>query len=372
MTQQNGTAPRQPRPREVAFYERTDNDQTHCGVCEFRCTIEVGGEGRCKVRRNVGGTLIAENYGYIAAAAFETIEQRHLYHLFPDAKVLTIGGWGNNFPSIEGEYGDPPRPYPLDRYLSYEKMTRRAVDNHCRGIVFAFNEPTMSYEYVSDVARLAKAQGLFTVLVTNGYITPEAFDPLGEYIDALRIEVNAFSERTFTILTGTGYYRKVLQTAARARRYFHSHVEVVTQFLPNVNDNAPELKTIASWIKQVLGENTAWHIMCPLPDTEQILGRVKELGHGSGLHYIYTQSGGTLHLENTYCHNCGHLLIERMPTTTKIRALEPGYGSNSEVAAALAETNPEALNTTRAAGQGVMHCTNCGMEVNVRNTLWRL
>ncbi len=44
----------------------------------------------------------------------------------------------------------------------------------CQGVSFTYNEPTVSFEYVYDVAKAAKKAGLFTTMVTNGYLTPEA------------------------------------------------------------------------------------------------------------------------------------------------------------------------------------------------------
>ena len=59
------------------------------------------------------------------------------------------------------------------------------------GITFTYNEPTVGWEYVLDTEKLAKQQGLSTVLVTNGCAS-EVWATLLPYTDAMNIDLKAF------------------------------------------------------------------------------------------------------------------------------------------------------------------------------------
>lgn len=189
--------------RPVPIFEELEEGRKRCGVCEYRCTVEPSREGVCRVRVNRDGQLIALNYGVVSRADLELIEAQGFLHFFPGAKMFSIGGYGQNFPSVSGQntFEELPTGAAL-RSLPLDRLARFPIDQHCRGVVFTYNEPSMWYEYLVDAAKTIKANGMFTAMVTNGYMTTDAVEMVGHYMDGVRVEVNAFTERTFMILTG--------------------------------------------------------------------------------------------------------------------------------------------------------------------------
>lgn len=328
-----------------------------CRICNYRCELGPGQVGACRVRRNQAGTLQALNYGLVSKADLEQIESRGFYHLFPGMKVFSLGGYGTNFPSTSGQTGylNIP-PGAAARYLPIEKMARFVIEQHCRGVIFAYNEPSMWFEYLLDVCKSIRANGMFTAMVTNGYMTLEALELLGHYIDGLLVEVNAFNERTFNILTGQDNFQKVLETARRAQHKYKAHLEILTNIVPGVNDSDSEIELLATWIKQGLGENVAWHLASALPDSLDRLAQIKQIGLNCGLNYIYVK--GALPVPgpeeataalfdstvngNTYCHKCHRKLIDRQT----------------------AEVSTGGLDGNK--------CTHCGTLLPIHNTLWKL
>ncbi len=347
--------------RPVPLFEELEEGRKRCGVCEYRCTVEPGREGVCKVRVNRDGQLVALNYGVVSRADLELVEARGFLHFFPGAKMFSIGGYGQNFPSVSGQNvfdelpsGQAMRSLPLDR------LARFPIDQHCRGVLFAYNEPSMWFEYLVDGAKTVKANGMFTALVTNGYLTTDAVEMIGHYIDGVRVEVNAFTERTFMILTGQTQFQKVLESATRAQKRFKAHVEISTRLVPGVNDSPEELRRVAGWIKLALGENTPWHISCAIPDSDLILWKAKEVGENMGLHYVYARELKTVRPTpedgsepvfdttadgNTYCYKCKHLIIER---------------------------TGQVGNETRIIELDGSKCGHCHTELNIHNTIWKL
>ncbi len=343
--------------RPVPLVEDLEGGVKRCGVCEYRCEIAPGKQGVCRMRTNQDGKLIALNYGLISKADLELVETRGFYHFFPGSKVFSLGGYGMNFPSTVGQElfvdlptGGATRSLPIDR------IARFAIEQRCRGVVFAYNEPWMWYEFLVDACKSIKANGMYTALVTNGFVTTEAIEPIGHYLDGFLIEVNTFNEKTFNILTGQNQFQKVLETASRAQKRYKAHVEILTNLVPGVNDSDNEMQLLANWIKQVLGENTAWHLACALPDSEDELRRVKQIGEGIGLNYVYLRGvKPTTELDenaaavfdntvngNTFCFNCHKLVIDRHN----------------------GDAHPDGLDVSK--------CANCETNLSVRNTLWKM
>jgi hypothetical protein len=114
-------------------------------------------------------------------------------------------------------------------------------------------------------------------------------------------------------------YRKILEITKKAKEH-GMHVEVVTNIIPRINDDEKELRDIASWIKDTIGPETPWHVtrfyphleLSHLPPTPlAVLERAWSIGKEEGLWYVYVGNVPGHKLENTYCHVCGELMIER-------------------------------------------------------------
>ena len=87
--------------------------------------------------------------------------------------------------------------------VSPEELVDLALRTRTRGsigIAFTYNEPLIGYEFVRDTARLAKAEGLKNVMVTNGTAELAVLEELSPYIDAMNIDLKGFTDR---------YYNKV-------------------------------------------------------------------------------------------------------------------------------------------------------------------
>jgi pyruvate formate lyase activating enzyme len=215
-------------------------------------------------------------------------------------------------------------------YISPEESVARAKAEGCIGISWTFNEPTLWFEYTLDSAKCARSRGLFTNYVTNGYMTEEALDTIAPFLDVYRVDIKGFSEKTYQRIGHIRDYGKILETTRKAKEH-GMHVEVVTNIIPGFNDSEKELNGIASWIKNAIGPETPWHVtrfyphleLSHLPPTSvDILEKALSIGKNEGLWYVYVGNVPGHPRENTYCHCCGELLIERYifdVITNKIR-----------------------------------------------------
>ena len=180
--------------------------------------------------------------------------------------MLSFGTIGCNFHCIHCQnweiacVEDPASARHKLREITPQDAVEMAVKNGCAGLAWTYNEPTIWFEYTLDSARLAHENGLYTVYVTNGYMTPEALDMIGPYLDAWRVDVKGFSDKLYRDLARVRHWRKILEVAERARHKWNMHVEVVTNLIPSMNDDDEQLSGIAAWIKEALGELTPWHV----------------------------------------------------------------------------------------------------------------
>jgi len=95
-----------------------------------------------------------------------------------------------------------------------------------------------------DCARLARAQGLKNVVVTNGYICEEPLSALLPFIDAFNIDLKGFTQ---------GYYRKLRGDLDTVKRTIEiaagrAHVEVTTLIVPGENDSEEEIDSLSAWL----------------------------------------------------------------------------------------------------------------------------
>lgn len=229
-----------------------------CNVCPHRCRLKEGIRGLCRARICRDGVSVSENYGRITAIALDPIEKKPLKNYYPGSKILSVGSYGCNFrcpfcQNYEIAWAGPDES--VYREISPKELVRRADGLKSYGnigIAFTYNEPTIGYEYVLDTEKLAKEKGLKTVLVTNGCASPEIWDLLLPYTDALNIDLKGFSDSFYRMVSGS--LETVKRNIIEADR--KCHVELTTLIIPGENDSFEDMREEAKWIASVDPEIT--------------------------------------------------------------------------------------------------------------------
>jgi pyruvate formate lyase activating enzyme len=311
--------------KEALLQQPLPGGEVRCGVCQRKCAIAPGRVGYCRTRLNEAGRLHSLTYGRVASIAVSPIEKKPLFHYYPASNWLSLGSLGCNFrcpgcQNWEMAHADARKAPRATEYLSPEQVVRLARDRACLGISWTYNEPTLWLEYTLDSARLAREHGLLTNYVTNGFATKEALDLLGPWLDSFRVDLKGFSRTTYRRIAHITDFTGILDVIVRAKRHWAMHVELVTNIIPTYNDSLDELRRLAQWIARELGPDTPWHVtqfaphlrLSHLPATAvETLERARRIGLEAGLHYVYLGNVWGHPAENTYCHCCGALLIER-------------------------------------------------------------
>jgi pyruvate formate lyase activating enzyme len=212
-----------------------------------------------------------------------------------------------------------------------EREIELTKSHNCQGIAWTYNEPVIWLEYTLDSARLARKNNLYTVYVTNGYATAEALDAIGPWLDAWRVDVKGFTDAFYRQLAKIPHWRGILDVARRAVEKWHMHVEVVTNVIPTMNDDEEQLKSIATWIRDSLGELTPWHVtrfhplheFTLLPATPlATLEKAYQIGKRAGLKFVYLGNVPGHEYENTMCYSCGKMVVRRIGYDTQIVGLD--------------------------------------------------
>ncbi len=309
---------------EAYLYEKLENQKVRCNLCSHHCVVKSGGRGICGVRENRGGMLQTLVYGRLIAQNVDPIEKKPLFHLLPGSRSYSIATVGCNFKCRFCQNADIAQ-MPNDRKgaimgaaVTPEKIVQAALAQDCRSIAYTYTEPTIYFELAFETARLAHEKGLKNVFVTNGYMSSQALEMVSPYLDAANVDLKAFSN-DFYKSQCSARLEPVKETLRqmKARKIM---VEVTTLLIPGLNDAPDELTGLAAFIAEALGAETPWHIsrFHPTyrltdrgPTPVSSLRRAYDIGVKAGLHYIYMGNVPGQGGENTYCHHCKALLVER-------------------------------------------------------------
>ncbi len=306
---------------KVAKWWNEKEQGIECYLCPRRCIIADRSYGVCNVRKNVDNTLYTIVYGHPVAVHVDPIEKKPLYHFYPGSQIFSVGTVGCNLLCEFCQNWDIARAKPDDTQMhniSPEKIIDMAQKSNCIGIAFTYNEPTIFGEYVLDIATLAHQSGLKTVMVTNGYITPEAIDDIYPFIDAANIDLKSFSNEFYRQYC-KGELQPVLDALQRIRD-LGTFIEITMLIIPGKNDSDSELDHLTRWIVDNLGTDVPVHFSAFHPDykmrqlsrtPKETLDKARKIAIRNGLRYVYEGNVLVGNEDNTYCYHCGRLLIER-------------------------------------------------------------
>ncbi len=310
--------------KEALHYKKLGDNCVQCQLCPHECKLKPEQLGICGVRQNIEGTLYSLVYAQPIAMHVDPIEKKPLFHVLPGSQSFSLATVGCNFHCVFCQNSDISQVSGI-RHLprttnevSPGEIVRMARSQGCQSIAYTYTEPTVYYEYALDCCRLAHEEHIVNVFVSNGYINPEPLKEISSYLDAANVDLKSFREAFYRRLIGAKL-APVLD-ALKWMKKLNIWVEVTTLVIPTHNDSHEELRDIARFIKNELGEETPWHIsryyphfrMNDIPPTPvSTLQKAREIGLSAGLRYVYTGNVMGDEGESTYCHRCGKALLRR-------------------------------------------------------------
>jgi len=297
--------------KEAMYYEQLASERVQCNLCPNRCILEKEQRGLCKVRKNIDGKLYSLIYGKPVTVHVDPIEKKPLFHFLPGANAYSLATVGCNLSCQHCQNWDISQAFPED-VKPYDKTPEEIVEEALAAkaevIAFTYSEPIVFYEYMLDIAKIARENNLKTVMISGGYINKEPLLNLLPYLDGIKIDLKAFSEDFYLKITN-GNLQPVLDTI---KTIYQSgkHLEIVYLIIPGENDSDEEITAMSQWLKENVGEDAIVHFsrfhpqykMTNKPPTPlETIKHARDLAIKAGLKYVYTGNIEYSQGETTYC-----------------------------------------------------------------------
>jgi pyruvate formate lyase activating enzyme len=306
--------------KEALYYEKLNNNLVKCELCPWLCNIQPNNRGICGVRQNLKGKLYSLVYARPCAVHVDPIEKKPLYHFMPGARAFSIATIGCNFfcgfcqnwqiskadvANVEKEYDE----------LAPERAVELCKKEKCNIISYTYTEPTIFYEYMLDIAKVAKKQGIKNTIVSNGYINEAPLKELCKYIDGANIDLKGFTDEFYRKIC-KGKLEPVLNTLKTLRRE-GVWLEITNLLVPGLNDDFKKIEEMSEWISKELGKDVPLHFSRFHPDYKitdaeptpmETLEKARKIAE-EYLNYVYI--GNVAGESNTICPKCESVVIRR-------------------------------------------------------------
>ena len=310
------------RPTQSPWFSPLSNAAIQCELCPKQCHVPPGKRGTCRVRENRDGQGYTLAWGNPALVQMDPVERIPFFHVLPGTRALSVSTAGCplecKFCEVwDMALADPEEIHAYD--LLPETIVSQAKSAGAQSISYAFGEPVAFYEYMNDIAGIAKAEGLLNLMHTSGYISPEPLQAIVEKLDAVNIDLKGFDPDFYREMVG-GELQPVKNTMKMLKRA-NVHIEITNLVIPTLNDDIKQVKKMCEWIITELGADTPVHFgrfyplykLSNLPQTPvSTLDDVRDTAITAGLSYVYVARVTGHEGENTFCGECREKIIDRM------------------------------------------------------------
>lgn len=306
--------------KEAQYYKKLKNKIVQCQLCPRFCLIKPKERGNCGVRENKEGKLYSLVYGRPCSIAIDPIEKKPLYHFLPGESALSIATAGCNLHCLYCQNWriSQCRPEQTPFFeLPPEKVISEAQNSNVKVLSYTYTEPTIFYEYMLDISKLAKKNKLRNTTVTNGFINPKPLLELCNYLDASNVDFkgsNSFYKKI------SSAWREPIEEALKIMHEKGVWLELTMLIIPGYNDKEREIKAVINWVKRNLDLDVPLHFsafypsykMLNVPLTKpEVVIRARRWAVKAGLHYVYTGNIIDEEGSTTFCPNCKKALIKR-------------------------------------------------------------
>ena len=310
------------RPHPTRFYHRLEDGRIQCDVCPRACALQEGQRGLCFVRGREQDAIQLYTYGRSSGFAIDPIEKKPLNHFLPGSSVLSFGTAGCNLTCRFCQNWDMSKSREMDLLAAVatpEQIAEAALRHGCRSVAYTYNDPVIFLEYACDTAQACRERGIRNVAVTAGYISPGARETFFAEMDAANIDLKGFTDRFYKRLC-SARLGPVLETLEYLHQETDVWLELTTLLIPGENDSDAELAQMSAWVVEHLGPEVPMHFSAFHPDYKMLkvprtpaatLTRARRIAREQGVRYAYTGNVHDGDGGSTWCHACGHLLIER-------------------------------------------------------------
>jgi len=309
--------------KEALFWRiLSEKEKTvQCQLCPRFCVLKPGEIGNCHVRKNEKGKLISLVYAKPCSLALDPIEKKPLYHFLPGEQALSVATIGCNLHCKHCQNWEISQAKPQEfksLEIKPEEIVKETKKKKAKIISYTYTEPTIFYEYMLDICKIAKKEKIKNTTVTNGFINPEPLKELCKYIDGSNIDLKSIDDEFYKRVCG-GRVEPVLE-AIKIMKEKGVWIEITNLLIPGLNDSTEQISRLVEWIKKNLGKDVPLHFtsfyptykMLNLPPTSlETLRKARKIALSKGLHFVYTGNLPDEEGSTTFCPKCKKVLIKR-------------------------------------------------------------
>lgn len=307
--------------KEGFLYTKLKDNRVMCGICPNRCILSPGDRSACRSKVNMNGALYSLTYGNPCSVNRDPIEKKPLYHFMPRTTAFSLATTGCNLRCLNCQNWEISQVKPeavRHHELFPHAAVKAAQDAGSQSIAYTYSEAITFFEYMIDIARLARQHKLYNLLISNGYINNKPLLELCKVLDGANINLKSYSDDMYRKLNG-GRLQPVLNTLKTLHKQ-KIHFEITNLLIPGYTDDPEMLKQMCNWILTNLGPNYPLHFLRFFPKHKlnrlaptpvSALVRFREIAMQEGIQYVYLGNVPYHEGNNTYCHKCKKLLIER-------------------------------------------------------------
>ncbi|MGA3280264.1 MAG: AmmeMemoRadiSam system radical SAM enzyme [Smithella sp.] len=292
-----------------------------CLLCANGCAITNGQRGKCRTRMNVNGELKSLVYGRPISIHIDPIEKKPLYNYLPGSAAFSFATAGCPLRCKFCQNWEISQASPEDNKVPFTppgRIVNAAHNSKSPVIAFTYNEPTVFVEYLTDIARDAKKQGIRSVLISCGFMNEAPLAEMCTVLDAIKIDLKGYSEDFYRSVCGA-QLRPVLRSIKQVAKS-RVHLEIVNLVVPTLNDSDKMLHELIEWILGEIGPDVPVHFTRFHPDYQlrnlpptpvAILESAYNMAMSKGMHYPYVGNVPDHPGNHTYCPNCKKAVIKR-------------------------------------------------------------
>jgi len=310
-------------PSEAEYYQKNDDGSVSCLLCPRHERLARGNYGFCRARQNLGGAMMTHATGQPCVLNVDAIEKNPLAHVLPGREVLSIAHAGCNMRCQycqNWQFSQESPAATKNIEFKQEEAFDLSRGKRLAGVNFTYTEGTTHIEFNKRLAAEAKRRGFRAFLCSNGYIRREPMADFLPYLDAVTITIKSMRKPFQSQYLAVNDYEPVLETCRQIKQA-GKWIEIATLLAPGLNDGDDEVRQIATWIRQVLGPDTPWHLerfvpkykMQDRPPTPAAtLEKARTIGMAAGLRYVVIANLAPHPANHTYCPRCGKPVIKRV------------------------------------------------------------
>lgn len=307
---------------QALLYEKKRKN-VFCRACLKYCKINDGEVGYCKTRINKKNVIYTNLNNYVAGLNVKDIEAVPLFHIFPTSKALSLTNVTNDLKNfLIKEWSLNQHYLPSSTKISemdYKKVTRIAVSEKVKVIVFDYIESALCMDFAYKVMRNASRYNIKTFLGTNGFLSYELIRNYSRFIDGFLFTIRASLDKDFYKNYEVIKNIDDIKDNIRAIKKRFIHFEVENLIIPKIGDKEESLRELAEFLVD-LDPNIPLHLVQFFPDErfsdieatpQSKLERLAEIAMRAGLRYVYISNVANNPYLHTYCYNCQNVVIER-------------------------------------------------------------